>query len=173
MPPVRVSFVPFFLACVMASLAIIGTVAVALLLHRPSGRKGEAASRDVKRSKVCDVYTPHAGDQRCGIKSGNLWSHCNDMSSTPSACQASSICGVAANGTCIATSFDANASLAACSHASVEDCKQVQFPSCCQCDCDTCENDSGCDLGGLTAACARAVTPDQCRGAGAACKWYC
>lgn len=173
MPPTKVSYVPMFLACLMATLTILGVVAATLILIRPGSRKGPNASSAIHReTALCETYTRPPAGERCGIKHGSLWSYCHALKA-PAACKASNICGFAGNGDCVVTALDANDALTACSRANAASCASVQFPSCCQCDCAACENESGCGLAGLTASCARANTPDECLGAGAACKWYC
>jgi hypothetical protein len=172
LPSVQVSYIPFFLSAVLAVLAIVGTLVVAVLLNRPGARRSLAATRDAHRGKnICEVMSSPSGPY-CRLRTGSTWGYCHAQT-TPAACAATSICSFAGNGDCVVAAANANEALGACVGVDASTCPLVQFPSCCQCDCETCENESGCALRGLSAGCARANTPQQCAAAGQACKWYC
>jgi len=163
----HVSYLPLFLATLLAVVSIVGAVIAALLINRAEAPKAYGADARVPREQgFCE-----ARGATCGPKRGSLWGYCHGLA--PAACGASTLCGLAQNGDCIITSPHATGAFGACAAADPADCGAARFPACCQCDCSDCADPSGCATRALAAACTRAATPARCAAAGAACRWFC
>lgn len=166
------SYRAFFLTAAVALFTVVGVVVFAVIvLQRPLPNPWGAASGLARDKNVCTTRGGGGARQTCEIATGSLWGYCNNM--PPAACATSNLCGVAPNGRCVIAGPHSDDVGALCNSASPKDCSSVVYPSCCQCDCTHCSDLAGCNTGGIAAGCAEAVTPDQCRAAGASCRWFC